>query len=107
LEVFKVRREALMSKYPQHEKLKARQAERDLIADFIDYLIHDPNEEIAIVNVKRGGEVGSVTTEDIQRLIAGYFDIDFRAFQAEKEAMYEELCEAANRREEKEVTEND
>jgi hypothetical protein len=80
-----------MAKYPEHEKLKARQADALLLSGFIDFL----NE--------RGWNIAEYT-EDSDRLwairerpeeIIGLFlEIDPKKLSKEKDAMYAELIAA-------------
>lgn len=68
--------------YPEHEKLKKREADHTLICEFFSYL-----DDLDLV---KGGR----KPDDV---IAGFFGIDIDAFHREKEVMYQSLRSANER----------
>jgi len=85
-------------KYPEHQKILERSAEHQHVQAFIDYLRGEAGVEGLVFDnhleeTSRDGRVHftSFTDAEARTLIAGFFEIDERAFEEEKRTMLLEL----------------
>lgn len=69
-------------KYPEHEKLRAVQAESQAIGEFIDSL-----GEAGLVLAEWRGDHLVQSTQRTEDLLAAHFEIDQTRLEAEKQAM--------------------
>lgn len=105
-----------MSKYPLHEKLKAREHESHVLSGFLDMLdeqgihlgkFHEHTEDCYYEHREWGRTRNCGLSDNLYdfgvptktELIGLYLDIDPKALSAEKDAMYAELVAANERRE--------
>ena len=84
---------------PEHDKLAARRTEHDTIVDFVQWL--DTADAAGPYNLarwdRRRGKFEAVSDRQRGDLIAAYFGVDRAAYDAETEALFAALREAANR----------
>lgn len=91
-----------MGKYPEHEKLAARQSERKAIQAFLNWVVendryrlrieehHDPNPDVSFEKEEdRWWPVPS--TIELNRIIEEHFDLDHEVLEREREQMIEEI----------------
>ncbi len=78
-------------KYPEHEKLKARECEADVLSGFLDFL---SARSWLIAEYTEESERLLPVRERNEQIIGLYLDIDPKKLSAEKDAMYRELVAA-------------
>lgn len=79
-----------MSKYPEHQKLKAIQGKSQSICEFVEWL-SEKNIQLAVL--EESGDY-SPPVRNLTSLVAEFFDIDMKKIDAEKDAMIEEIRRA-------------
>ncbi len=84
-----------MSKYPEHDKLKACKDEHSTVCRFVEWL--EGHKEIGLAEWHEHRYWQISGNARIERLIAEFFEIDHKAFIEEKEAMYKEIQTAASK----------
>lgn len=81
------------TKYPEHEKLKARQRDVGLLSEFIDFI------------AEQGWELASFNDEDERlwpihkrpdEIIDMFLEIDPKKLEQERKAILAEICKANN-----------
>lgn len=84
----------MSNNYPEHEKLKAQEIAHVIVQSFLEFLemegkfIGEWNPETL------KSEAIQISAKERDQLIAKYFGVDYDKFNAEKEAMYQELVNA-------------
>lgn len=86
-----------MSKYPEHDRLKALDGANQTVGNFIEWL-HEQGMEIGRFEKMRGFSDPQFVpiTKSRDALLAEHFDIDRDKLEAEKRAMLDELRAAQN-----------
>lgn len=74
-----------MSKYPEHDKLRAVKMEHAAVSAFLEWC---EEYHLGLIDARTGNEVHPSAA------LSDYFGIDRHAFSAEKDAMLDELREA-------------
>lgn len=83
-----------MSKYPEHEKMRAVRSQSQAIGSFLDWLDHSG---YAVCEWEKTGPGANRshdfmrTQKSIEQLLADYFEIDLKKISDEKDAMYASL----------------
>lgn len=82
-----------MSKYPEHDKLTDEaKAENQAIANFLELA----NEKgYFLTEGANDGSTWTVGQHDIERVMAELHGIDYDAYQAEKQAAFDDVCRSA------------
>lgn len=85
---------------PQHEIARTKETERNTIGDFMTWL-HD--EKHLMLGEYQNGmfednfvPVRGMTGEPFERLLAEFIGVDYDAYRAEKEAVYQFVSKMAN-----------
>lgn len=76
-------------KYPMHAKLResSTQSERNAMGEFLEWLLVTKGYDLVEWRNYDGFSVGTPTAQ----LIAEFFEVDYDAFQNEKDRMYDEI----------------
>lgn len=91
-------------KYPEHARIRAYQDQVRTIGSFLNWLTNERDRRVVLCYENPEDPAGGrrddrylvdTTCLDFNRLIAQHLGIDWDKVQAEKDAMYEELTEAA------------
>ena len=83
---------------PEHDKAKKFASEMQAIGEFLDWLTSVRHLHIASYDVDPDVLFPMPMTDlNINKLIAEFYGIDFKAYQAEKEAVYQYVSNLANK----------
>lgn len=82
-----------MSKYPEHEKLKAIKSRSQVVGEFMEWLRKEKG--ISFAKPDRWGKYEPVNLP-IQATLAEFFEIDQKKLDEEKEEMLKELRASCN-----------
>ena len=81
--------------YPEHERMREVQDEARVIEAFIDYVRYGHSDLAIIKFGEHRSDWIALTDNDVNRLMAEHFRIDYDSLQQEKERMFQELREQA------------
>lgn len=92
-----------MSQFPEHDKVRVVQPQSQSIHEFIDWLANEKKIHLAEwePNYRNGTHSSRSSSliyarKPITELVAEFFEVDLKKFNAEKEQMYEALTSKSN-----------
>lgn len=88
---------ATRTKYPEHEKLKARERDSRLLSQFYDFIVHDQCWFIAEYYEDSESDRLFPVRLRPDEIIGLFLDVDPKKLEAEKRAMLDEIRKAGKR----------